>query len=162
MSLIDDLKAATPTAELERREALGKIIGAALTIAGLGTAFTTVRYLQPNVLFEAATRFRIGRPEEIPVGTLVVLEDQQLFVGHTGAGFFAMSTVCTHLGCITQYLEAEREIFCPCHGSRFDVNGNVTAGPAPRPLPRLHLSLANGELVVDSRRVVDADFSLRV
>ncbi len=164
MSLVDDLKAATLTdaEEIDRRDALGKIIAGALSVAGLGTAFTPVRYLRPNVLFEPATRFRVGRPEGIPVGTLVVLPDQRLFVGHTENGFFAMSTVCTHLGCITQYLEAEREIFCPCHGSRFDANGNVTAGPASRPLPRLHLSLANGELVVDSRRVVDADFSLRV
>ena len=161
MSLVDDLKASSPTEELERREALGKIIGAALSIAGLGTAFTTVQYLRPNVLFEPATRFRIGRPEDIPVGTLVVLPDQRLFVGHTGAGFFAMSTVCTHLGCVTQYLEAERAIRCPCHGSQFDAAGNVTDGPAPGPLPRLHLSVSNGELVVDSRRVVDTDFVLR-
>ncbi len=161
MSLVDDLKAPTPPAELSRREALGKITGAAFTIAGLGTVFTTVRYLQPNVLFEPPTRFGVGRPEEIPVGTLVVLSEQKLYVGHAEEGFFAMSSVCTHLGCMTRYLAAEGGIFCPCHGSRFDLAGRVVGGPAPEPLPRFHLTVTSGELIVDAGRRVDPDFVLR-
>jgi nitrite reductase/ring-hydroxylating ferredoxin subunit len=161
MGLVDDLRSETPGWELDRREALGKLIGAALAVAGGGTAFTTIRYLRPNVLFEPPTTFRIGRPEDIPLGTLIVLPERRLFVAHTAEGFFAMSATCTHLGCMTQYLETGDEIFCPCHGSRFDSSGAVTQGPAPRPLPRLHMSVDNGELVVDSRRVVEADFVLR-
>lgn len=161
MSLVDDLKAPTPPAELSRREALGKITGAAFSIAGFGTVFTTVRFLQPNVLFEPPTRFGVGRPEEIPVGTLVVLAEQKLYVGHAEEGFFAMSSVCTHLGCMTRFLAAEGAIFCPCHGSRFDMSGHVVGGPAPKPLPRFHLAVASGELVVDAGRRVDPGFVLR-
>lgn len=161
MSLVDDLKSPTPGAELNRREALGKITGAAFVLAGVGTAFTTVRYLQPNVLFEPPTRFSVGRPEEISVGTLLVLPEQKLYVGHAAEGFFAMSAVCTHLGCVTRFFPAEGRIFCPCHGSQFDLAGRVVGGPAPRPLPRFHLSVAGGELVVDAARRVDHDFVLR-
>ena len=161
MSLIDDLKAKTPSEELDRREALGKITGGALGMAGRGTVFTPVRSLRPNVLFEPPTRFRVGRPEDISVGTLLVLPEQRLYVAHTQEGFFAMSAVCTHLGCMTRYLAAEERIFCPCHGSQFDRGGQVTAGPAPQPLPRFHISLADGELVVDSRRPVDSNFVLK-
>jgi len=160
MGLVDDLKADTPKDELSRREALGKITGAAFAIAGIGTAFTTVRYLHPDVLFEPPTRFRVGRPEEIPVGTLLVLAEQKLYIGHADKGFFAMSATCTHLGCMTRYLPAENRIFCPCHGSQFDAAGNVTGGPAPRPLPRLALSIDSGQLVVDTARTVDHDFFL--
>ncbi len=161
MSLVDDLKAKRPAEEIDRREVLGKITGAALGIVGLGTVFTTVKYLRPNVLFEPPTRFRVGRPEDIKVGTLIVLPEQRLYIARIPEGIFAMSAVCTHLGCMTRYLDTEQRIFCPCHGSQFDQNGQVTAGPAPQPLPRLHISLADGELVVDSRRVVDSDFILK-
>ena len=161
MSLVDDLKAPTPDAELDRREALGKITGAAFAIAGLGTGVTTVRYLRPNVLFEPPTRFAVGRTEDIPVGTLVVLPDQQLYLAHSEEGFFAVSAVCTHLGCMTRYLSADDQIFCPCHGSRFATDGTVIAGPAPLPLKRFHLSVSDGQLIVDAGRTVDEDFVLR-
>ena len=161
MSLVDDLKAPTPSAELDRREALGKITGAAFALAGLGTAFTTIRFMQPNVLFEPPTRFSVGRAEDIAVGTLLVLAEQKLYVGHTPEGFFAMSAVCTHLGCMTRFHAADGVLTCPCHGSSFDLAGRVTGGPAPQPLPRYHLSFAAGELVVDAARRVGDDFVLR-
>jgi len=71
-----------------------------------------------------------------------------------------MTAVCTHLGCITRYMGPEEGIHCPCHGSHFSLTGEVLGGPAPAPLPRLHLEIADGELVVDTRRIVDADFFL--
>jgi len=161
MSLVDDLEGDVPPEELDRREALGRITGVAMSVAGIGTVFTTIKFMQPNVLFEPPTRFGVGRPEEIPVGTLVVLPEQKLYVGHTEEGFFAMSAVCTHLGCMTRYIPEQAGIFCPCHGSRFDKSGTVTGGPAPRPLPRLQLTLADGELVVDIRVPASASDFLR-
>lgn len=159
MSLIDDLDAETPEKDLNRREALGKITGAVFAIAGLGTTITTITFLKPNILFEPPTKFVVGRPEEIPVGNLIVMPEQKLYVVHTEAGFFAMSAICTHLGCMTRHLP-EGAVFCPCHGSRFDLEGHVTAGPAPAPLARFHLALESGELVVDSGRVVEPGFVL--
>ena len=162
MSLVDDLRAKTPPEDLTRREALGKITATMFVIAGIGTTFTTIKYLRPNVLFEPPTKFRVGRPDEIPVGTLAVLPEQKVYVAHTQDGFFAMGATCTHLGCMTRYVAAEGTIFCPCHGSHFDLEGRVTGGPAPTPLIRLHLSLVAGELVVDSARLVESDFTLEV
>lgn len=162
MSLVDDLRAETGREELDRREALGKLTGTALIVALTGTAVTTVSYLSPNVLFEPPSRYRVGRPEEIPLGTVLVLPEQKIYVSHAAEGFYALSAVCTHLGCMTRYLANEGILACPCHGSRFDLLGRVVQGPAPRPLPRLELSLNDGLLVVDSQRIVDPDFILKV
>jgi glycine/D-amino acid oxidase-like deaminating enzyme/nitrite reductase/ring-hydroxylating ferredoxin subunit len=49
---------------------------------------------------------------------------------------YAVSLRCTHLGCILRFNSAERSWDCPCHGSRFDIDGSVLEGPATRPLER--------------------------
>ena len=51
-------------------------------------------------------------------------------------GLHAVSVRCTHLGCLVRFNGAERSWDCPCHGSRFDVDGAVLEGPAVEPLAR--------------------------
>ncbi|MEU9187488.1 FAD-dependent oxidoreductase [Streptomyces sp. NPDC048484] len=48
----------------------------------------------------------------------------------------AVSARCTHLGCLVAFNRAERAWECPCHGSRFDPDGQILQGPATRPLER--------------------------
>ena len=68
---------------------------------------------------------------------------------HAG-GFYALITVCTHLGCTPSWLEGERKFKCPCHGSGFYITGINFEGPAPRPLERAGIRLAeDGMLEVD-------------
>lgn len=162
MPLVDDLSVPQSDEERARRALLQAIGAGALTLAGLGTGATAIRYLWPEVLFEPDTRFRIGRPEDITVGTLTALPAQKVFVVREAAGFYAMSAVCTHLGCLTQYEREQGRILCPCHGSRFSPDGRVTQGPAPRRLPRLQLTLERGVLVVDVAKVVGPDVVLKV
>ena len=162
MPLIDDLTVPLSDDERTRRAFLQAAGAGALALAGLGTGVTAIRYLWPEVLFEPDTRFRIGRPEDIPVGTLTVLPAQRLFVVHDQAGFYAMSAVCTHLGCLAQYERDANRILCPCHGSRFATDGQVTQGPAPRPLTRLQLTLERGVLVVDVAKTVEPGMVLTV
>ena len=162
MPLIDDLKLPMEDADENRREFLAVMGAGALAFAGLGTTVTAVRYLWPEVLFEQETRFAVGRPEEIAEGTLVALPEQRVFIVHDAAGFFALSATCTHLGCMTRYEKENNRIFCPCHGSNFSVDGTVTGGPAPRPLPRLDLVLEGGRLVVDIAKQAAPDAVLKV
>lgn len=162
MPLVDDLKMPMDEGEETRREFLALLGTGAMAVAGLGTAITAVRFMWPEVLFEEEQRFRIGKPEEIAVGTLVSLPQQRVYIMHAAGGFFAMSATCTHLGCLTQYEKENDRIFCPCHGSRFDATGKVTAGPAPKPLPRLELVVEDGLLVVDVSKKVAADALLKV
>jgi cytochrome b6-f complex iron-sulfur subunit len=162
MPLIDDLKLPMTEHDERRREFVALLGAGAVALAGFGTTVTAVRFLWPEVLFEQETRFAVGRPEEIAQGTLLVLPEQKVYVVHDAAGFFALSATCTHLGCMTRYEKENSRIFCPCHGSQFAVDGEVTGGPAPRPLPRLDLALEDGTLVVDVAKPAAPDAVLKV
>jgi len=163
MPLIDDLKYHPTDDELKRRKFLGLAGSGALATIALGAGITTVKFLEPNVLFEESSRFKVGRPEEIPPGTMLVLEREKVYILHGPEGFVAYSSVCTHLGCMTRYEKATERIFCPCHGSVFSPeDGEVTGGPAPKPLTRLRMSLEKGELYVDAAAPAGPDETLVV
>jgi cytochrome b6-f complex iron-sulfur subunit len=150
-------------AGMARRDFLNEVTFGALAVAGLGAGVVTYQYFSPNVLFEPATRFRAGNPDLYPVNSVTFLQDQQVYIVRTKDGFFAVSAVCTHLGCITQWKPEANLIACPCHGSKFQPDGKNMEGPAPRPLPHFAISLsADGELVVDKLEIVKADQALRV
>jgi cytochrome b6-f complex iron-sulfur subunit len=130
----------------------------AFTAAMLATLTATARFMFPNVLFEPPTTFKAGLPNEIQVGQVDERFKQRFAVWlvrdadpATGAvGIFALSTVCTHLGCTPNWLEAEQKFKCPCHGSGYYKNGINFEGPTPRPLERFAISLAeDGQILVD-------------
>jgi len=149
-------------ARIARRKFLGLLGSGALGVALSGTAVVSVKYLRPNVLYETLRRFKVGKPETIPLGSVLALPRQKVYVIHAPEGFVALSATCTHLGCMTRYEARDARIFCPCHGSRFAPSGQVQGGPAPRPLPRFELSLERGVLVVDASRPAAPDFVLKV
>ena len=69
------------------------------------------------------------------------------------SGFYALITVCTHLGCTPNYLPAENKFKCPCHGSGYRLTGINFEGPTPRPLERARVVLADdGQILVDKSR----------
>jgi cytochrome b6-f complex iron-sulfur subunit len=146
-------KAPSADLDLARRRFLALLGTGALGAVGLGLTAGTLRFIEPNLLFEEEQRFGVGRPEDIAPGTVLVLSKERVFVVRTAEGFYALSAVCTHLGCVTRYDAAAGGIFCPCHGSRYTLGGVVTAGPAPRSLARYQLSLEKGVLVVDAAKV---------
>jgi cytochrome b6-f complex iron-sulfur subunit len=154
---------APETSGLARRDFLNEITFGALAVAGLGSAAVTYQYMSPNVLFEPPTRFRAGNPDLYPVNSVTFLQEQQVYIVRTLAGFYAVSAVCTHLGCVTQWKPENRLIECPCHGSKFQNDGAKVAGPAPRALPHFLIALtADGELVVDKLETIRAEQVLKV
>lgn len=160
----------------DRREFLMRVgTGAGIAaIAYQGVA--SLRSLVPNVSYDAPTTVRIGLPADFPNG-LTFLPDLRLFVLREGNTFHAISAVCTHLGCTVRAetlprpevrtsegvtLRLTHRFLCPCHGSVYTGDGSTSSGPAPRPLPWHHLSIApdDGQLVVDLAREVGQDFRL--
>jgi cytochrome b6-f complex iron-sulfur subunit len=162
MPLEDDLSLPTSDEEMARRKILTLLGTGALTVAGLGTAITGLRFLEPSVVYEEDARVGVGRPEEIAIGTVLVVTKHKIYVIRSTAGFFALSSVCTHLGCMTRYVPENAQLACPCHGSRFSLEGKVTAGPAPRPLRRLQITVERGMLVVDASKEVPPGTLLQV
>lgn len=147
---------------VSRRDFLSEITLGALGIAGLGAGALTYQYFSPNVLFEPATTFRAGDPDLYPMNSVTFLQDQQVYVVRTTDGFYAVSAVCTHLGCVTQWKAEANMIACPCHGSKFTPEGKKVEGPAPRPLPHYSITLtADGELLVDKLQTIKADQVLK-
>lgn len=138
------------------------VTGSVGAVAGaLGALAALARALVPDVLYEPPRRFPVGRPADFPPRSTTLIPERRLFVFNTPEGFHVISAVCTHLGCNIAAVEG-RGFECPCHGSVFDSEGRVVQGPAAWPLPRFALSLSRrGELVVDTRRRVDADYRFR-
>jgi Rieske Fe-S protein len=128
--------------------------------AAVGFFAATFRFLLPNVLYEPSRRFDIGPPSGFPPGSVTFLPDRRLYVFNAADGFYAISSVCTHLGCNVK--RSGPGFACPCHGSQFDENGQVVHGPAPKPLPWYALSLSpHAQLVVDLDQTVSPEFRLR-
>lgn len=139
----------------DRRDFLTRVGVGACAAAAVGSGLVTLDFLEPKVLFEPPTTFRAGDPGDYPEGTIRFNKEKKAYVVGGPGGVFALSAVCTHLGCITRFLSDQNIIACPCHGSRFDLEGNVVEGPAPRPLPWLQVATdPSGLLVVDTGIVV--------
>jgi len=132
----------------------------AIGAATAGFLAATVRFFVPNVLYEPSRRFDIGSPSDFPTGGVTFLPDRRLYVFNGAEGFYAISSVCTHLGCNVN--RGGPGFACPCHGSQFDENGQVVHGPAPKALAWYALSLSSHEhLIVDLDHQVTPEFRLR-
>jgi len=141
-------RAGSDAEPISRRKLLGWITGVGLVGSAGLSAISNFVFIKPRATYGAPQRFSIGKPDGFPPGTRVTLENRRICVIREGDRLAAVSTTCTHLGCIVGL--SDTGFACPCHGSRFDTDGKVTGGPAPRALPWYKLSLApNGELEVD-------------
>ncbi len=138
---------------VERRDFLGLAGLWAAGVAILGSILGMMRLPKPSVLPETGSRMRIGRLDEFPAGTNRIFSEHQVLVRSSANGLAAISLVCTHLGCIVS--KTEGGFSCPCHGSVFNADGEVVAGPAPRTLRWLAVGQTiDGRLVVDTKREV--------
>ncbi|MFQ5895053.1 MAG: ubiquinol-cytochrome c reductase iron-sulfur subunit [Nitrospinota bacterium] len=114
-----------------------------------------VRFMFPRVLFEPPLAFKAGRPDEYPVGTVSTKYklSQRVWIVHEPEGFYVLLAICTHLGCTPNWLASDNKFKCPCHGSGFWKSGINFEGPAPRPLERIKVTLAeDGQLLIDKSK----------
>jgi cytochrome b6-f complex iron-sulfur subunit len=173
----------TDSRAMSRRSFLALSGWLAFTGATLIALFQSVRYLQPNALYEDPAAFKADTPGSYAVGSTTVLTDKRVVINRDPDGFYAISLICTHLGCTPRYFpdvtsdlidqhvgglratQQNKELpgfKCPCHGSRYYRDAVNFFGPAPRPMDRVHMEVArDGKLYIDRSVVVDRSFRLK-
>jgi menaquinol-cytochrome c reductase iron-sulfur subunit len=155
----------TPEA-LSRRRFLEKL---SIGLAGFCAAIVGL----PLIGFVIAPLFRkmpeqwvtLGKVGDFQVGktvTVTVIDSSPLpWAGITAknavwlrresdTNFIAFSANCTHLGCPVRWMEGAELFMCPCHGGVYYKDGNVAAGPPPRPLVRYAVRVENGDVKMSS------------
>ena len=139
----------------------------ALGAAGGLWAAATARVMMPNVIAEPSSRFRVGFPGDYPEGHVETKYKQRpgVWVVHGvyrgRRQIYALRTVCTHLGCITLWQKDQQKFKCPCHGSGFYKDGVNFEGPAPRPLERYAIRIADdGQLEIDRSKTFQEELGL--
>jgi cytochrome b6-f complex iron-sulfur subunit len=142
---------------------MGSFLGLGFTcnaiVYGLWT-LGTARFMFPNILTEPPSKFKVGFPSNFDPGQVETKFIPQFGVWvvnweYNGQNqIYALRSVCTHLGCTPNWLEGEQKFKCPCHGSGFYKDGINFEGPAPRPLERYAIHLADdGQLEIDKSKL---------
>jgi cytochrome b6-f complex iron-sulfur subunit len=152
-------KASGATKSTRRQFNIALAVGwAAMAFVGATFGAMFQDFFGPKVLKEPKKQIRIGKPADFansgvyeqykPIGIWVVnLQPAE-------ERLMALSTTCTHLGCIPNWLQGELKFKCPCHGSGYYINGVNFEGPTPRPLERFAVTKdADGYIVVDMSKV---------
>jgi cytochrome b6-f complex iron-sulfur subunit len=144
-----------------RRRLLGWLSSVGLFGSAVLAALSDLIFFKPRVTYGQPALFQIGKPEDYPPGVRVAREAERICIVREGNKVAAISTTCTHLGCSVGI--SDTGFACPCHGSRYDQDGTVTGGPAPKALPWFKVTLApNGEIEVDKNQQVQPGTYLSV
>ena len=94
-----------------------------------------------------------GQADKFPLNSVTAnIQGKFYLCRMEDGGFLALSSECTHLGCTVPWIDKENKFACPCHGSSFDIKGDVITSPAPRPLDIYPVSIENNIVKVDIRR----------
>jgi menaquinol-cytochrome c reductase iron-sulfur subunit len=141
--------------------AIGAMISGALGVPALAYLFFPPKVLQPDEWIEIgdATRLAPNAPTEMSFrrnrvdGWKVISEKSTAWVVKAADNrIAAFGPQCTHLGCAYHWDEAKNLFLCPCHNSLFGPDGNVKAGPAPRPLDRYDVKVEGNKLLIGNLR----------
>jgi Rieske Fe-S protein len=132
--------------QISRRDFLKLTRNGILYLSGLLATGGLLRFLSYAPVSEQQTEFDLGSVDQYPLGSRTSIPEIPALLIHTESGFTALSLTCTHLGCT---LEPNEEGFaCPCHNSAFDLDGNVTHGPAVKPLRSLHIEITDNKNLI--------------
>ncbi len=146
----------------KRRDFLGIVAIWSAVIAWAAAAIGSLRLPMPAVFPESNSKVRVGPPENFAMDSVTFKPDLALWMYRDQQGFYAISAICTHLGCIVAQ-DPNGGFRCPCHGSVFAADGAVRGGPAPRGLDWLALSLStDGQLTVDKLNRVKSGTRFKV
>jgi cytochrome b6-f complex iron-sulfur subunit len=137
---------------MPRRDFLGLAALGSMGAALLFSLFGMLKLPKAAVSATLAKKYDVALPENLADGEAFVPPGRNVALFRDSEGVFAISTVCTHLGCIVK--ASAKGFDCPCHGSGFEKDGTVVKGPAPQPLPWLKVSISGSKVTVDEETTV--------
>ena len=133
-----------------RRKFLGVCLAGASVAAAAAAAYPVFRFLSPPS--------RGPGIEKVAFAEADLAEGEAKFFEYAGATAVlvrtktgepvALSAVCTHLGCIVQWVKSSQTFLCPCHAGQFAADGTVLAGPPPKPLATITVTVSEGKITV--------------
>ena len=135
-----------------RRDVFGRFAWSLFAAFSGISLLAALRSAFPRVLFTPPSSFKAGLPTDFAIGEVSekYKKEQRVWIIRDEEGLYALFAKCTHLGCTPRWLTAENKFKCPCHGSGFYRDGVNFEGPAPRPLERARIILADdGQILVD-------------
>jgi Rieske Fe-S protein len=137
---------------ITRRALVDSLIGAGLAALAGTVLYPLLRYLVPPKVKEVTAGSIIaGKVGEVPAdsGKIFLFGGKPAILVHTQQDTYkALSAVCTHLACTVQYRADFGHIWCACHDGHYDLNGQVLAGPPPRPLAEFSVAVKGNDIVV--------------
>ena len=130
------------------------ILGGVALVEFVAVAFA---FLRPRKLKarreDTESVIAAGAVERFEPNSVTAFVKGKFYLARLGdGGFLALSRTCTHLGCSIPWVEKEMKFACPCHGSTFDITGNVIEAPAPRALDIYPITIENKIIKVDTRK----------
>lgn len=144
---------------MPRRDVLGLLALWSMASTLLFALAGILRLPRAAVLPSPSKTFRAAIPETLPAGEPFVPPGRSVALFRDAQGVYAISIICTHLGCIVK--PSAQGFECPCHGSLYAPDGSVTKGPAPRALSWLSVSVNDGTVIVDEDKAVPPGTKVR-
>lgn len=145
---------AHPHESCTRRRVLELLAGGAAGAAALMAARAGVAFMTPPLTTAPLAPAVVPAASAPPLNAALYVPAARAYLMQDAGGYYALSAVCTHLGCLVD--QDDEGLQCPCHGSRYDTGGSVLTGPALQGLPHLALAWSDaGDIVVDPGRTAD-------
>lgn len=114
------------------------------------SALASLAMFWPRKMAGFGSRIDAGPLASFAADSVTKFRDGKFWLSRTQDGVIALYWRCTHLGCTVPWREEEHLFHCPCHGSIYDRLGQNVAGPAPRPLDYMAVTIENGHVIVDT------------
>jgi Rieske Fe-S protein len=135
-----------------RRDFLDLAVGGSAAAFAVAMAYPVARYAEPRARVDAGP-VTVGKLEDFPLGgaRTVLVHDRPVLVLRAGDGQLrAFSAICAHLQCIVGYSPERNQIECPCHQGVYGNDGQRLAGPPPRGLDELLITVNDGSVIVST------------
>ena len=128
---------------------IGLGVVALIELIGVVIVYLRPRRFRANTADREAV-FEAGAVEAFQPNSVTAFVRAKLYLCRLeDGGFLALSRKCTHLGCTVPWVAKESRFACPCHGSAFDITGDIIESPAPRALDMYPLFIENEIVKVD-------------